>query len=250
MNAPVRREWTLLASVEAGPWCAIDRADGCAAEDWYQSAYDHPDGTALRVVSPDGTTHSLCVVVAGGACEVALSATTRGYLGANACAAWDADPVAWWRTSSDGRYLLRVAGEAASRAGHGSPLHRAVVRAACDCARLALPTWEARYPDDARPRTAIETAERWVRGEATLDDVRAASAAAYAAACAAAYAAAYASAATAYAAACAASAASAAAYAATCTAYARASTLAQCADLARGRVALPEVLTALVGGVR
>jgi hypothetical protein len=48
---------------------------------------------------------------------------------------------------------------------------RLVVRAACACARLALPY----VPEgEDRPRLAIETAEAWARGEATLDYVRAA----------------------------------------------------------------------------
>ena len=44
-----------------------------------------------------------------------------------------------------------------------------LVLAACECARLALP----HVPDgEDRPRLAIETAERWAKGEATLLEVR------------------------------------------------------------------------------
>ena len=50
---------------------------------------------------------------------------------------------------------------------------KVLVLCACDCARLALPIYETRYPDDPRPRKAIETAEAWARGEATLERVRA-----------------------------------------------------------------------------
>jgi hypothetical protein len=80
-----------------------------------------------------------------------------------------------------------------------------VILAACACARTAL-----KYvPEgEARPRIAIETAEAWARGEATLGQVSAAAHAAHAA-----YAA-YAADAAAYAAAYAAYAADAAAYAA------------------------------------
>ena len=57
---------------------------------------------------------------------------------------------------------------------------KVLVRIACDCARTSL-----RFVPDGekRPRLAIEAAERWIVGEATIDDVRsaAASAAAYAA---------------------------------------------------------------------
>lgn len=64
-----------------------------------------------------------------------------------------------------------------------------LVLAACDCAETAL-----RYVPEGedRPRLAIETARRWARGEATVEEVRAADAAARAAACDAGNAAAYA----------------------------------------------------------
>ncbi len=52
-----------------------------------------------------------------------------------------------------------------------------VVLAACDCARTALQFVPA---GEERPRIAIETAEAWTRGEATIEQVRAAAAAAYA----------------------------------------------------------------------
>ena len=88
---------------------------------------------------------------------------------------------------------------------------RMLVRIACDCARTAL-----RFVPEGedRPRLAIETAERWTRNEATIDEVRAAAYAAADAADAAADAAAYAAYAAAYAADAAADAADAAAYAA------------------------------------
>ncbi len=144
-----------------------------------------------------------------------------------------------------------------------------VVLVACDCARTALPIWTKRYPDDGRALAAIETAERWTRGEATIEDVRAArrdaaaadaaadadaadaaaadadADAAYAAADAAAAAFAAASAAAAYAAAYAADAyAAAAAYAA--RRATRASMLRQCADLTRARITWETVERALM----
>jgi acyl-CoA reductase-like NAD-dependent aldehyde dehydrogenase len=78
----------------------------------------------------------------------------------------------------------------------------------------------------------METAVRWSYGEATLDEVRAASASASAAAAYAAAAAAYASA------------------AASASASERERVLAECADLAREHVPLREVLVALAGGPR
>ena len=52
---------------------------------------------------------------------------------------------------------------------------------ACAFARTSLPLYERDYPEDARPRTAIETAERYARGSATREELAAAEAAAWAA---------------------------------------------------------------------
>ena len=53
---------------------------------------------------------------------------------------------------------------------------------ALDCAERALPVYEAEYPGDLRVRAAIEVSRRYLRGEATIDEVRAAAEAAYVAA--------------------------------------------------------------------
>lgn len=101
-----------------------------------------------------------------------------------------ADPefVAWARTQLDfdtawqqcarGDWMLWYAGRFAG--GPGSDARRPLVRAACACARLGLPAWEKRYPDDRRPHIALDTAEAWARGDTsvTLADVRVAGAAA------------------------------------------------------------------------
>jgi hypothetical protein len=170
-----------------------------------------------------------------------------------------ATPEEWWATSDRGDHMLWLAGCAEVR-------RQDVVLAACACARLALPYVRA---GDERPSVAIETAERWARGEpgVTLADVRAAAYAAasaadaadaYAAdaAAASAYAAAAADAAAAYAAASAAATAYAAAYAADAAdayaadaadaaAYARTRALRECADLVRERIPWSTVDAAL-----
>jgi hypothetical protein len=127
-----------------------------------------------------------------------------------------------WLACERGDWLLWIA----ARLGVD---RRLVVLAACDCARLSL-HW---IPDgEHRPRLAVEAAERWARGEAEIEEVRAA---AYAAACAAdAAAAADACAYAAYAADACAYAADAACVAA--AADARAATLRTCADLVRARI--------------
>ena len=50
---------------------------------------------------------------------------------------------------------------------------------ACDFAEAVLPIYERRYPDDQRPRAAIDTARRYARGEATREDLAAARATAW-----------------------------------------------------------------------
>lgn len=69
----------------------------------------------------------------------------------------------------------------------GWPTHQQVVLCACDCAETVLPIFEGKYPQESSPRVAIETARKWVNGEASLEEVgdaahAAANAAAYAAA--------------------------------------------------------------------
>ena len=49
---------------------------------------------------------------------------------------------------------------------------------ACDCAEQALPTYEKDYPDDKRPRKAVETARLFAEGKATQEELAAAGAAA------------------------------------------------------------------------
>ena len=53
---------------------------------------------------------------------------------------------------------------------------------ACDCAERVLPLYEAKHPDDPRPRNAIAVARRYAMGEATSMELAAARAAARAAA--------------------------------------------------------------------
>lgn len=51
---------------------------------------------------------------------------------------------------------------------------------ACDFAEAVLPIFERDYPDDRRPRVAIETARRFARAECTADELAAARTAAWA----------------------------------------------------------------------
>ncbi|HBW38915.1 putative immunity protein [Desulfosporosinus sp. BICA1-9] len=43
--------------------------------------------------------------------------------------------------------------------------HRTIVMWALDCAKLPLEQFEAKYPDERRPRTCLELCEAWARGK-------------------------------------------------------------------------------------
>ncbi|NBD08935.1 putative immunity protein [Corallococcus silvisoli] len=60
--------------------------------------------------------------------------------------------------------------------------HRALARWAADCAEHVLPLFERTFPEDHRPRRAIEAARAWERGELVMGEARAAAFAAHAAA--------------------------------------------------------------------
>jgi Imm-5 like putative immunity protein len=143
-----------------------------------------------------------------------------------------------WRTCKRADWLLWLAGHLCK----DEATRKTIVLAACACARTAL---QYVPKGDTRPLKAIETAEAWCRGEATIEQVwearrdtyaAAAAAAAYAAD-AAAYAAAAADAADA--AAYAAAAADAAAYAADAAASARSKAYEQMAPFLRKYVKRP-----------
>jgi hypothetical protein len=124
-----------------------------------------------------------------------------------------------WEACQRGNWMLwllkRMSGPVNSES------HRKFTACKCACARLGLHLYENKYPNDKRPRTAIESAEQYSAGQSYNADTAAAYAAAHAAANAAAYAAAEAAADTA------AAAEAAAAYAAEA---ARVKMLATCAD--------------------
>jgi hypothetical protein len=135
-----------------------------------------------------------------------------------------------WNTCERSDWLLWLLAKMKDKPGWAT--HKQIVSAACDCAELSLKYVEV---GEERPRVAIETARKWVRGEATLEEVkkaaRKADRAAYAAAD---YAVAYAASAAYISVAYAASAASAAASAAS-----RISILKECADLIRKSIEMP-----------
>lgn len=60
--------------------------------------------------------------------------------------------------------------------------HRSLALWAADCAEHVLPCFEEEYPQDIRPRNAVEAARAWARGEIAMREARAAAVAAHAAA--------------------------------------------------------------------
>ena len=72
-----------------------------------------------------------------------------------------------WMTSDRGDWLLWFCTHMINHPGW--PTHQEVVLASCQCARLALRHIK---PGEKRPLRAIETAEAWARGHATLEQVQ------------------------------------------------------------------------------
>jgi len=60
--------------------------------------------------------------------------------------------------------------------------HSSLALWAADCAEHVLPYFEEKYPNDDRPRVAIEAARAWTRGEIRVGVARTAGVAAHAAA--------------------------------------------------------------------
>jgi hypothetical protein len=123
-----------------------------------------------------------------------------------------------WAACDRGDWMLWLCGKMIGK--EGWPTHQAIVLAACDCAELALPSYEQRYPADPRVRDCLAVTRQWAVANATIEAVKVAADAAYAA-----RAAAYAAARAAH-----------AAHAAT-----RAVTLKQCADICRKQLQIGEL---------
>ena len=64
----------------------------------------------------------------------------------------------------------------------GKQDHKLLALWAADCAQHVLPYFEDKYPDDLRPRQAIEAVRAWAQGEIRCGEARAAAWAAHAAA--------------------------------------------------------------------
>jgi hypothetical protein len=149
-----------------------------------------------------------------------------------------------WQACERGDWMLWLCARMEYKAGW--PMRKEIVLAACDCASLALPVYEQKFPSDDRVRHCIEVIRRWAHGEVTLKELRKVKNAVYAAADAAAAAAVCAAEAVyaadaAYAAAAADAAYAAAAAHAAHAAHAAAAILKQCADICRSKLKIGEL---------
>ena len=78
-----------------------------------------------------------------------------------------------WAACEDGGMMLWYAARVSGRRESAARKH--ITIAACDCAETVLHMYETAFPGDHRPRTAINVARSWARGDgATAIDVRAA----------------------------------------------------------------------------
>ncbi len=80
-----------------------------------------------------------------------------------------------WEAEGRGKYEVAVDKVAYSQARLvrkvGDVSVRQLRELACDFAEHVLHLWETRYPDDLRPRQAIEVARRYARGEAMREEL-------------------------------------------------------------------------------
>jgi hypothetical protein len=86
-------------------------------------------------------------------------------------------PMIRYAGRRDPRFVARHRGGLLREANH-----RLLASWAADCAEHVLPLFAAMYPEDDRPREAIEIARAWSRGEVGVIQARAAAFAAHAAA--------------------------------------------------------------------
>jgi len=89
-----------------------------------------------------------------------------------------------WANCERADWMLWLVGHMAGQ--EGWPTLQQIVLVACRFAEDALPIFEKKYPDDERPRQAIEVTRLWCEGKATIKEVRKVRSAAYASAYAAA----------------------------------------------------------------
>ena len=75
-----------------------------------------------------------------------------------------------WETCERADWMLWLVGHMCGT--DGWPTRQDIVLVACLCAETALPFFEKKYPNDDRPRKAIEAARAWARGECDIEEVR------------------------------------------------------------------------------
>ena len=86
--------------------------------------------------------------------------------GALAWASGYTSPEMAWRECIQGDWMLWIIGKVSGGTPY-SDARKRLVLCACECSRMALP-----YPEDMRLEVAIDTIERWARGDATTEELR------------------------------------------------------------------------------
>ncbi len=132
-----------------------------------------PEPLVLRVAAEGGSARERAPLAGDWLCDASIGEPRKipetVWFHSDAAAAW-ADGKPWleaWETCQDARWML----DAVAKTGLDA---RLLVRTACACARVCLGEV---LPGEGRPLRAIETAEAWVRGEASREEVLAASSA-------------------------------------------------------------------------
>lgn len=84
-----------------------------------------------------------------------------------------------WQECHRGDWMLWLCGRYSGQPESAG--RKKLVLCACECARLSLPIYEKKYPNDNRVRNCIEVAERWAKGKTTIEELREARSVAHAA---------------------------------------------------------------------
>lgn len=76
-----------------------------------------------------------------------------------------------WAQCERGNWMLWLCGS--MNGERGWPTKKNIALAVCDFVESALPVFENEYPEDKRPRNAIETLRKWANEEVSIEDVMA-----------------------------------------------------------------------------
>jgi len=122
--------------------------------------------------------HQAGLVLGGDVAQLVLRSSNSADFGRNANPDWQ-----YMRSNMDAPKLVKTSldGQIADLARTAD--HRTIATWACDCAERVLPLFETQFPEDDRPRLAIQAGRDWVKtGVFRMAEIRKASLDAHAAA--------------------------------------------------------------------